>query len=81
MKWTNGSSSDHCQVGAPAVCKYGNACKNHRSYPGTRAMEVSNANLWAIGLMVREVLNRSEILHDPRAKMVIVISNSQFISP
>jgi len=54
MWWTDGSRSDDGRVGAAAVCKHRDGWRAFRSHLGTGQMEVYDAELWAIGLALRE---------------------------
>jgi len=54
MWWTDGSRSDDGRVGAAAVCKHGDGWKAFRSYLGTGRVEVYDAELWEIGLALRQ---------------------------
>jgi hypothetical protein len=54
MRWTDGLNSDDGQVGAQAVCKHSDEWRYHRSYVGTGGMDVFDAELWAIGLVLHQ---------------------------
>jgi len=54
MWWTDGSRFDDGRVGATAVCEHGDHWKACRSHLGTGRMDVYDADLWAIGLALRE---------------------------
>jgi ribonuclease HI len=79
MWWTDGSRSDNSRVGAAAVCKHGNECRFHCSFLGTRRMEVIDAKLWAIGLVLDVAVKNIETLQMHGVKTVAVFSDSQAI--
>jgi hypothetical protein len=62
MWWTDGSRSDDGRVGPAAMCKHGNEWRTCHSYLGTGRMAVCDAELWAIGLALRETVKRRERL-------------------
>ena len=77
MRWTDGARSDDGRVGAAAVCKHGDRWKAFRSHLGTRRMEVYDAELWAIGLALRESVRRRDTLPSQGVMKVAVVSDSQ----
>jgi hypothetical protein len=62
MWWTDGSRSDDGRVGAMAVCKHSHGWRAFSSHLGTGRMEVYNAELWAIGLALRESVKKTDTL-------------------
>jgi hypothetical protein len=60
MWWTDGSPSDDGPVGVAAVWKRGNEWRTRRHYLGTGRMEVFNAELWVIGLVLGETVKTHE---------------------
>jgi len=77
MWWPYGSRSDDGRVGAAAVCKHGNEWRTCRSYLGTGRMEVFDAELWAIGLALRETIKRRARPQEHGVQTVAVFSDSQ----
>jgi len=77
MWWTDGSGSDDGRVGAAAVCKHGNQWRSRSSFLGTGRMELVDAELWAIGLGLGEMINKRETLQRHAVKTVASFSNSQ----
>ena len=77
MWWTDGSRTDDGIVGAAAVCKHRDGWKSFRSHLGTGRMEVYDAELWAIGLALRESLKKRDIPQANGVSKVAVISDSQ----
>jgi len=77
MWWTDGSRSEHAQVGAAAVCKHGNQWSSHHSILGSGRMEVFYTKLWEIGRALDAAIKKREKLQEHRLKTVAVISNSQ----
>jgi len=77
MWWRDGSRSDDGRVGAAAVCKHGDRWKAFRSHLGTGRMEVYDAELWAIGLALRESVRKRDTLQTHGVTKVAVFSDSQ----
>jgi len=77
MWWTYGSPSDDSRVGAAAEFKHGIEWRTRHSYLGTGRMEVFDAELWAIGLALRETFKRRDRHQQHGVKMVAVFSDSQ----
>jgi hypothetical protein len=77
MWQTDGSRSDNGREGAAAVCKHGNEWRICRSYLRTGHMEVFDAELWAIGLALREIVKRRKRVQVDGVKTVAAFSNSQ----
>ena len=77
MWLTDGSRSDDGRVGAAAVCKHGNEWRYRCSFLGTGRMEVFDAELWAIGLLLDVVIEKKETLQEHGVKTVAVFSDSQ----
>jgi len=77
MWWTDGWRSDDGRVGATAVCKRGNEWMSRRSFLGTGHMDVIDANLWAIGLVLDMAIDKREKLQEHGVKKVAVFSDSQ----
>jgi len=63
MWWTDGLRTDYGRVGAAAVCRHRNGWKSVRSHPGTGHVEVYNAELWVIGVALRESVKKRVALH------------------
>jgi len=59
------------------VCKHGDRWKAFRSHLGTGRMEVYDAELWAIGLALRESVRKRDRLQTHGVTKVAVFSNSQ----
>lgn len=79
MWWTDGFRSDDGQLGAATVCKHIQEWKSHSSYLGAGHMEVIDAELWVIGLMLCVRMERSKTLPSPGVETVAVFSDSQAI--
>jgi ribonuclease HI len=77
MWWTDGSRSDDGRVGAAAVCKHGDGWKAFRSHLGTGRVEVYDAELWAVGLALRESVKKRDVLQTHGVTKVAVFSDSQ----
>ena len=77
MWWTDGSRSEYGRVGAVAVCKHRDRWKAYRSPLGTRGMNINYAELWAIGLTLRESVKKRETLQPRAVTKVAVFSHSQ----
>jgi ribonuclease HI len=77
MWWTDGSHSDHGRVGAAAVCNHGNQWRSRRSVLGTGRMEVFDAELWAIGLVLGQAIEKRETLQRHGVKTVAIFWDSQ----
>jgi ribonuclease HI len=77
MWWTDGSRSDDGRVGAAAVCKHGDGWKAFGSHLGTGRVEVYDAELWAIGLALRESVKKRDMLQAHGVKRVAIFSDSQ----
>jgi ribonuclease HI len=77
MWWTDGSRSDDGKVRAAAVCKHGDGWKAFRSHLGTGRVEVYDAELWAIGLALRESVRKRDRLRTHGVTKVGVFSDSQ----
>jgi hypothetical protein len=80
MGWTDGLRSADGRVGAAAVFTHGNQWRSRRSCLGTGRMEVFDAELWAIGLALGEMIEKRETLQRHGVKMVAIFSDSQTIS-
>jgi hypothetical protein len=65
------------QVGAAAVCKHGNEWRSRRSILCTRRMEVFDAEVWAIALVLNVAIEKRDTLQKHGVKMVAVFSDSQ----
>jgi hypothetical protein len=59
------------------VCLNGDSWTVFRSYLGTGRMEVFDAQLWAIGVVLRKSVARAEALRAHRVTTVAVFSDSQ----
>ena len=59
------------------MCKHGDRWKAFRSHLGTGRMEVYDAELWAIGLALRESVRKRDRLQTHGVTKVAVFSNSQ----
>jgi len=70
------SWSDDARVGAAAVCKRGDRWKAFRCHLGTGRMEVYGAELWAIGLALRESVRKTDTLQTHGVTKVAVFRNS-----
>jgi len=77
MWWTDRSQSDDGRVGAAAVCKHRDSWRAFRSHLGTGRMEVYDAELWAIGLALRESVKKTDTLQTHGVTKVAVFSESQ----
>jgi len=77
MWWTDGSRTDDSIVGAPVVCKHGDRGKAVRSHLRTGCMEVYDAELWGIGLALRESVKKRDTLQTHGVTKVAVFNNSQ----
>jgi len=77
MWWTDGSRSDDGRVGAAAVCKHRDKWRSRHSYLGTGQMEVFDDELWAIGLAVEVMIEKTKTLQRHGVKTVAVFSDSQ----
>ena len=77
MWWTDGLRSDDRRVGAAVVCKHVNQWRSHHSFPGTGRMEVSDAELWAIGLALDVMIEKRETLQRHGVKTVEFPNDSQ----
>jgi len=75
--WMDGSRSNDGKVGAAAVCKRGDGCMAFRSHLSTRRVEVCDAELWAIGLALRESVRKRDKLQTHGVMTVAMFSNSQ----
>ena len=76
MWWTDGSRSDDDRVGAAAVCKHRGEWRSRRSYLGPGRMEVSDAELWAIGLALDVGIEKRETLPKHGVETVAVFRAS-----
>jgi hypothetical protein len=76
MWWSDGSRSENGQVGSAEVWKQGTEWKTCHSYMGTGRMAVCNAELWVIGLPLRETVKRRDMLQEHGVKTVAVFSHS-----
>jgi len=61
------------------VCNHSNEWRTRRSYLGTGRMEVFDAELWAIGLALRETVKRRERLEKHSVKTVAIFSDSDAV--
>jgi hypothetical protein len=77
MWWTDESFSNAGQGGAAVVCQHGNECSTSRSYQRAGHKEVFNAELWAIGQVLRETVKTIDRLQRHGANTVAVFSNSR----
>ena len=75
--WADGSRTDDGRVGATAVCLTREGWTVFRGYLGTGWMEVSNSELWAIGVALRQSVARAEALPAHGVTTVAVFSDSQ----
>ena len=79
MWWTDGSRSDDGSVGAASVCKHQDSWIAFRCHLGTGRMEVYDAELWAIGLALRESVRKRERLQTNGVTKIAVFSDSQAV--
>ena len=77
MCWRDGSRSDDGSVGAAAVCKHGDRWKAIRSHLGIGRIKVYDAELWEIGLALRESVRPRETLQTHGVTKGAMISDSQ----
>jgi len=77
MWWTDGSRADDGRVGAAALCKHGNLWKTFRSHLGTGRMEVYDAELWVIGVALRESVSKRNTLQALGVSKIAVFRDSQ----
>jgi len=77
--WTDGSRSYYNRVGAAAACKHGDRWKAFRSQLGIRGKEINDAELWVIGLALRESVNKRDTLQTPGVTKVALFSHSQVV--
>jgi len=77
MWWMDGSRSNDGSVGATTLYKHGDHWKAFRSHQGTGQMEVYDAELWAIGLVLRESVRKRDTLQTHVVKKVAVFSDLQ----
>jgi len=60
--WTAGSQPDNGRVEAAAVCLNGDSWTVFRSYLGTGQMQVCDAELWAIGVVLQQSVAGADAL-------------------
>ena len=77
MWWTDGLCSGDGRVGAAAVCKHGTESRSRSSCLSTGRMEVFDAELCAIGLVLDVAIATRETLQMHAVKTVAVFSDSQ----
>jgi ribonuclease HI len=77
MWWTDGSRSDDRSVGPAAVCRHTDGWSAFLRYLGTRRMVVYDAELWAIGLELRESVKKRDTLQTHGVTKIAVFSDSQ----
>jgi hypothetical protein len=75
--WTDGSRSDDSRVGAAAVCKHRDGWRAFGSHLGTGRTEDYDAEMWAIGLALRESLKKWDTLRTHGVTKVAGFSDSQ----
>jgi len=59
------------------VCKHRDGRETFASHLGTRSMGVYNAELWAIGLALRESLQKMITVQTPGETAVVIVSDLQ----
>jgi ribonuclease HI len=77
MWWMDGSRSDDGKVGAAAVCKHGDGWKAFSSHLGTGRVQAYDAELWAVGLALRESVRKRDTPQTYGVTKVAVFSDSQ----
>jgi hypothetical protein len=75
--WTDGSRSDDSRVGARAVCTHRDGCRAFHSHLGTGRMDVYDAELWVIGLALRQSVKKRDTVQTHRVTKVAAFSDLQ----
>jgi hypothetical protein len=58
MWWADGLCTDNSEVGATAVSKHGSEWRSHCSIVDTGDVVVIGAELWGMGLVLNETINK-----------------------
>jgi hypothetical protein len=74
---TEGSQSNDGRGGSSGVCKHGDCWNTFCSHLGTRRIEVYDAELWAIGLVLTESVRKRDTLQTHGVTKVAVFSDLQ----
>jgi len=77
MWWTDGLQSHVGQVGAAAVCKHRDVWRPRHSSLGNGPMEVFDAELWEIGLVLDLAIEKRDLLQMHGVDTVAVFSYFQ----
>jgi len=76
MWWRDESRSDNGRVGAAAVCKQGKGRRCCRGFLRTGWIEVFDAELWVIGLVLDVAIEKRDTFQKHAVKAMEVISDS-----